>query len=241
MTGDSLWGDGGPASQAWVLNATGAVAVTADGGILIGEANAVRLVVGSRPPRLLAVALRPRFSRVSARSYRARIVLTHSAMVTVGIYPTPGGRAVGSVRAWRPGGASFLTVPVRAGWHGIYGIDVAATDDGQAARAEQYAWLGGAITAAGAHDFDYTTLAAEAGGDPNAEFDVGSCKRFTHARADCVVEVGYEDFIDAIFLTADGQLTSRPYDYVPSRPFVRSPKWINGPVWRDLGIVWTAG
>lgn len=240
VTGGRLWGDGGPASQAWVLNGTGAVAVTPDGGILIGEANAVRLVVGSRAPQLLGVAVRPRFSRVSARSYRARIVLTRSATVTVGIHRTAGGRAVAFVRAWHPAGASFVTVPVRPGWHGIYGLDVLAADDGQAVRAEQYVWLGGTITARGAHDFDYATLAAEAGGDPNAEFDVGSCKRFTRTRADCVVEAGYEDFIDAIFLTADGQLISRPYDYAPSRPFVRSPKWLGDPVWRDLGIVWTA-
>jgi len=116
-----LPGDGGPASAAQLYGPPpgsalpASVAAFPDGGALIGYGDTVRLVVGPHGTRLLAAAIRALASAASLRTYRARVVLTQPAHLTIRVYRTLTGRPVATARAFRAAGES--TVTIRLGRH----------------------------------------------------------------------------------------------------------------------------
>jgi NHL repeat len=242
--GGAFPGDGGSATQAELYGASGAgasVAALPDGGILVGYAGSVRLIVGLGGTALLAAAVRPLAGVASRDAYSARIVLTRPARLTIRIYGSMKGRPVAVFRASRPAGESTVTLPLgRNVTPGLYAIDVRARDGAQVTRAEGYVFLGGLATGPSIHRFANQLLAEQYNNDPNAYLALGRCHRFTAQRVDCSF-YGDQSYVLATWLTRQGQLISRSY-FSPirhgRRVFIANPHWSSPAVWDDLGAAW---
>jgi len=241
-----LPGDGGPEDEAQLYGPPDSidpsVAALPDGGILIGYGSTVRLVVGAHRPRLLAAAMRPLSGVASSQEYRASVVLTRPARLTLRVYRSMTGRPLVTTRVRRPAGESTVVVKLgRRVTPGLYAIDLRAQDATQTTRAELYVYLGGAVTTRSIHSVVGGLIADEYSNNPNAVISVERCYKFSSTRVDCSI-LGDDSYVQTVWLTPQGQLSSRTYE-APirhhRRVFELNPQW-NGPaVWDDLGGAWS--
>ena len=241
-----LPGDGGPASRAQLYGpeTPATVAALPDGGMLVGYGATVRLVLGSRAPRLLAAAIRPLEGAASRHAYRPSIVLTKPAQVMIRIYGRPGGKPLVTARAFRPAGESALNLRLGDLTPGLYGVDLQARSGSQVTRAEQWVYLGGSLTARSARSVQNGILQDELSSNPNAFVVLGSCHRFNALRVDCPITGDFGNYVVASFLSPQGQLKSRTYGLRRQGHqtlFEVNPRWTGPAIWSDLGGAWLPG
>jgi hypothetical protein len=239
------YGDGGPAKTAGLYGpdeSEVSVAALPDGDALIGYGTSVRLVTGPQRTRLLAAAIRPLASVASRRAYRARVVLTRAANVTIRIYRSPTAPPVATARRFAHAGESTVTVRLgRRVTPGLYAVDLSARRGSRATRAEQFVYLGGTVTRRSIRVIEEQTVVDVLSGDPNGSVSVEKCHRFSALRVDCSIE-GDFTFVEASWLTRHGQLRSRTYGHFPLPRFQLHPRRWNGrAIWDDLGAAWNPG
>ena len=245
--GGPLYGDGGPAGGAALYNPEGgraSVAALPGGGALIGYGATVRLIVGRHGTRLLGAAIRALAGVASPHAYRARVVLTKRAHITIRVYDLRHMSLVAIRRRYAPAGESSVTV--RLGGHitrGLYAIDLTARRRAQATRAEQYAYLGGSLTRRSISDIESLELEDDYSDDPNAYIELDRCHKFGPLRVDCAIS-GEESYVEAVMLTRQGQLRTRTYSRPSHRHrklFKLHPRWQGPAFWEDLGAAWSPG
>jgi hypothetical protein len=239
-----LGGDGGPVGAAKLygqLSSGASVAALPDGNTLVGYGSTVRLIVGPNGTRWLAAAMPPLQGLVSRNVYRARVVLTRPARVTLRVYGSMKGAPLAVASASRPAGESTVTVRLgRRVTPGLYAIDLRAQAGSQTTRAEADVYLGTSLTAGSIRAVVSGLVAGELNLDPNALITVGRCQPFGRLRVDCSI-FGAVDYVQSMSPTPQGQLMSRTY-FSPirhgKRVFERNPHWQGPPVLADLGAAW---
>jgi hypothetical protein len=213
-----------------------------DGGTLIGYGDSVHLLAGPPGTSMLTAAIRPGAGVAARRAYRARIVLSEPASITIRVYRAFNRPPVATMRAVRPAGESSVTIRLnKRVTAGLYALDLRAQRGSQATRAEQYVYLGGAVTVRSIRAIGTRVLADEFSNARNAYFSVGRCHQFNSRRVDCLTVAGGEDYIQASWLTRQGQLVVRTYNPPTRRHrplFKLNPPWNAPPDQQDLGAAW---
>lgn len=252
VTGGADWkpeyfGDGGPAAAArFTRSERGSVAVLSDGGIVNSVGHEVRLAVGPHGTGLLVAGIRPLDGVALKRGYRLRLVLNKPARVTVRLYGSPNGRPVATSSTSRRAGGSTVTVAARhAVPAGLYAVDVLARAGSQTTRALTWVYLGGKLTEPfvdalqtktepGTPAFDSASQHAIPA-EPTPPTGIVGCRQFTATRIDCEwTSYGYGNWVDASFITAQGQIYTRKY-----RGHIRlRPRWVRGQSWEEIDVLW---
>ena len=204
------------------------------------------MAVGSRGTGLLVAGIRPLDGVALKRGYRLPLVLNKPARVTVRLYGSPKGRPVAATSTSRRAGESTITVASRHALPaGLYAVDVRVHAGLQATRALTYIYLGGKLTEpfvdalqteteTGTPGFDSASRHASAA-EWTPPTEIVRCRQFTHTRIDCEwTSYSYGSWVDASFLTAQGQIFTRKY-----RGQIRSrPRWVRGQSWEELDVLW---
>jgi NHL repeat len=234
---NTRYNNDGEAAIAAVVPSPASVEPTPDGGLVIA-ADGVRYVAPTAPQRL-AVALLGRRGRATSRGYRARIITTVPAHVT--LWAHVDGTLVRAAGQTAAGSPATLTLD-RSFAPGVYSVAVTATTEaGMVATQAMPLILGDVLSAPLAkraiEQLDFSTEGTVAG--PTL------CHRFGARRVDCKIEERIADesseppfcaAVVAVWLTASGLLRERDYACVsPPHPlFRRHPKWREMPAWLDI-------
>jgi hypothetical protein len=233
----SVEGDGGPALGASLEGPSG-VAATPDGSLAIAAGNAVRFVAQASTSRP-AVALLGRQGRAAAGGYRARVITSVPAQVT--LRARIRGAIVRAHTQTSAGSAATITLH-HSFPPGVRTVAVTATTDTNAVVTHSLRLiLGGVLPARVAKD----AIAQLSLGTEGTVAEVTRCRRLGPRRVDCeaderVDEEGAPPATCAVLvsaqLTASGLLRGRFYG-CSSRPhplFRQHPKWAGSPFWLEI-------
>jgi hypothetical protein len=210
LLADALRWDGEPAAAA-ILDAPTGLAVTPEHGLFAASADGVRFVVPPGTPRL-AVAVLAGGGRASLGGYRARVITTVPAHVTIEARGASARvRAEGDAAAGSP---ATITLNRRFA-PGVYTVAAAATTEaGAVATHRTRLILGGTLPRRVAkRAVAGVATPGDAGEDDN--YSVGRCRRFGPRRVDCEIKHRFAtaptscSHLIAVRLTASGLLRAR--------------------------------